>query len=137
MRQGDKSAKVSAVVPIEKFVQSERRSRQSSTSLPEKIKALYNTLKYYEDPKGFLLSSPFMKLPSKAEYPDYYQVIRQPLDLQGISRRRHQYETLEDAVSDCVLVFDNAMQFNMEGSQIYRDAKTLARVAQHWRPEPI
>ena len=137
MRQGDKSVKVSAVAPIEKFVQSERRSRQSSTSLPEKIKALYNTLKFYQDPKGFTLSSPFMKLPSRVEYPDYYQVIRQPLDLQGISRRRHQYETLEDAVSDCVLVFDNAMQFNMEGSQIYRDAKTLARVAQHWRPEAI
>ena len=123
--------------PIEKFVQPERKSRHATISLPEKIKALYNTLKYYEDPKGFLLSSPFMKLPSRAEYPDYYQVIRQPMDLQGISRKRHQYETLEDAVSDFVLVFDNAMQFNMEGSQIYRDAKTLARVAQHWRPEPI
>ena len=123
--------------PIEKFVQPERRSRHSAISLPEKIKALYNTLKYYKDAKGFLLSSPFMKLPSKAEYPDYYQVIRQPLDLQGISRKRHQYETLEDAVSDFVLVFDNAMQYNMEGSQIYRDAKTLARVAQHWRPEAI
>ena len=142
MRQpAEKSPKVSSpkvLPPIDKFVQPERRSRHSSAiSLPDKIKALYNNLKYYKDPKGFLLSPPFMKLPSKAEYPDYYQVIRQPLDLQTISRKRHQYETLEDAVSDFVLVFDNAMQYNMEGSQIYRDAKTLARVAQHWRPQTI
>ena len=87
--------------------------------------------------KGSHLALPFMQLPSRKDYPDYYKVIKNPMDLHMISRKRNKYETLEDAVEDFVLVFDNAMQYNLEGSQIFRNAKTLSRVAQHWRPEEI
>ena len=87
--------------------------------------------------QGSQLALPFMQLPSRKDYPDYYKVIKNPMDLHMISRKRSKYETLEDAVEDFVLVFDNAMQYNVEGSQIFRNAKTLSRIAQHWRPEEI
>ena len=133
----DKSSTSGPRLPIQNHVQPSRRSKHSTISLPEKIKALYNKLKYYKDAKGSQLALPFMRLPSRKDYPDYYKVIKNPMDLHMISRKRNKYETLEDAVEDFVLVFDNAMQYNVEGSQIFRNAKTLSRVAQHWRPEEI
>ena len=35
----------------------------------------------YEDQDGRILSEPFMKLPSKKELPDYYEVIKRPVDI--------------------------------------------------------
>lgn len=36
---------------------------------------------------GRLLSEPFMKLPSRRELPDYYDVIKKPLDIKKILAR--------------------------------------------------
>lgn len=34
-----------------------------------------------------MLSEPFMKLPSRRELPDYYDVIKKPLDIKKIMNR--------------------------------------------------
>ena len=109
----------------------DRRKTRKVISLPQKIKTLYETLKDYRDAKGRQLSLIFLKLPSKHEYPDYYDIIKRPIDLEKISSkiRNSQYETLEDAVADFTLVFDNAGKYNEPDSQIYKDAQTLARLA--------
>ena len=91
-------------------------------------------LKEYKDPAGRPLAFPYMKLPSKSEYPDYYEIIKQPLDLQMIFRNRRRYESLEEAISHFRLVFDNAMRYNMEESQIYLDAKVLDIATKSWQP---
>jgi len=100
-------------------------------SLQQKVKTLYETLKDYRDAKGRQLSLIFLKLPSKHEYPDYYDIIKRPIDLEKISSkiRNNTYETLEDAVADFSLVFDNASKYNEPDSQIYKDAQTLSRLA--------
>lgn len=36
---------------------------------------------------GRVLSEPFMKLPSRRELPDYYDVIKKPLDIKKIMNR--------------------------------------------------
>jgi len=110
----------------------ERRRARKVVSLPQKIKTLYETLKDYRDAKGRQLSLIFLKLPSKHEYPDYYDIIKRPIDLEKISSkiRNGQYDTLEEAVADFSLVFDNAAKYNEPDSQIYKDAQTLARLAQ-------
>ena len=99
-------------------------------SLQQKGKTLYDTLKDYRDAKGRQLSLIFLKLPSKHEYPDYYDIIKRPIDLEKISSkiRNNQYELLEDAVADFSLVFDNAAKYNEPDSQIYKDAQTLNRL---------
>lgn len=36
---------------------------------------------------GRLLSEPFMKLPPRKDYPDYYEIIKRPLDITKIVNR--------------------------------------------------
>lgn len=68
---------------------------------------MYETVSNYIDLKGRQLSVIFSKLPSKTDYPDYYEVIKQPLDLDkiGVRVKNGSYETLEDLLSDLVLMF--------------------------------
>lgn len=42
--------------------------------------------------------------------------------------KSYSYETLEDLVSDFILMFDNACKYNEPDSQIYKDALVLQRV---------
>merc|ERR1719334_3101558 len=109
----------------------DRLKKRRPGGLTQKIRALYDTLKDYRDAKGRQLSLIFIKLPSKHEYPDYYDIIKRPIDLEKISSkiRNNLYQTLEDAVADFTLVFDNAGKYNEPDSQIYKDAQTLARLA--------
>ncbi|XP_073978285.1 protein polybromo isoform X2 [Rhodnius prolixus] len=97
----------------------------------QKLRTLYVTLRDYRDPKGRQLSQIFLKLPSKVEYPDYYEVIKKPINLEQISQKlkANAYEGLEDLCSDFILMFDNACKYNEPDSQIYKDALTLQRVA--------
>jgi hypothetical protein len=68
-----------------------------------------------------------MRLPSKRQYPDYYDVIKQPIALEDIKTRLdgHKYTSLEDVRTDFELCFKNARRYNVRESQIWRDAKTL------------
>ncbi|PNF18061.1 Protein polybromo-1 [Cryptotermes secundus] len=107
------------------------KPRKNTTVLAQKLRTLYDTIRDYKDPKGRQLSLIFLKLPSKLEYPDYYEVIKRPIDLDRISQKlkSSQYEGLDDMVSDFVLMFDNACKYNEPDSQIYKDALMLQRVA--------
>lgn len=107
------------------------KPRKNTTVLSQKLRTLYDTIRDYKDPKGRQLSLIFLKLPSKLEYPDYYEVIKRPIDLERISQKlkSSQYESLDDMVSDFVLMFDNACKYNEPDSQIYKDALMLQRVA--------
>ena len=52
--------------------------------LQKKMKKLMEIVIKYQDQDGRVLSEPFMKLPSKKELPDYYEVIRRPVDINKI-----------------------------------------------------
>ena len=56
------------------------------------------------------------------EYPDYYEVIKKPIDMEKIGHKvkAGQYESLEELISDLVLMFDNACRYNEPDSQIYK-----------------
>lgn len=56
------------------------------------------------------------------EYPDYYEVIKKPIDLEKIGQKlaSSHYENLEELLSDLVLMFDNACRYNEPDSQIYK-----------------
>lgn len=88
---------------------------------------MYETIRDYHDPKGRQLSSIFMRLPSIKEYPDYYEVIKQPMHLDKIASilKTNGYENLDEIVSDLLLMFDNACKYNEPDSQIYKVCVTL------------
>lgn len=72
----------------------------------------------------------FSELPSEKEYPDYYQVIPEPIDLKEIEHRikTDKYEGEEGLVSDLELMLKNAKCYNEESSQIFADAEELDKV---------
>lgn len=103
-----------------------------------KLRLLYDTIRDYTDVKGRRLSTIFMRLPSRAEYPDYYEVIKKPIDMERIATRLlkyNQYESLDDLLADFNLLFDNACKYNEPDSQIYKDALTLQRIALQTKTE--
>lgn len=69
---------------------------------------------------GRRLCELFMVKPSKKEYPDYYKVILEPMDLRTIEHniRSDKYMTEDSMVEDMKLMFRNARHYNEEGSQV-------------------
>jgi hypothetical protein len=71
----------------------------------------------------------FMDLPSKQDYPDYYLVIKHPISFNTIRERvESEYNSIEDFISDCDQMFENAMLYNLEDSLVYQDALELQRL---------
>lgn len=92
--------------------------RKSLNTLEEKVQHLIQSVKNFTDRHGRTLSTPFLTLPLKSEYPDYYEIIRRPIDLKRIETRS--YPTIEDLIADFHQMFDNACTYNEPGSTIYR-----------------
>jgi ATP-dependent helicase STH1/SNF2 len=69
----------------------------------------------------------FVTLPDPVDYSDYYLLIKKPIAMDMISHRLHStyYTDIGDLVADFQLMFDNAMTYNQEGSQVYNDALSL------------
>ena len=79
------------------------------------------------DSDGRPRSEIFMKLPTRREYPDYYKVIPNPMDLSTVKKKLSQgrYINYESFCKDMKLIFTNAKFFNCEDSQIWHDADFL------------
>lgn len=102
---------------------------------------------------GRQLSEVFIQLPSRKELPEYYELIRKPVDFKKIkvlgatgicwdplgstlwapphpfSRfqeriRNHKYRSLNDLEKDVMLLCQNAQTFNLEGSLV-RQTRTV------------
>lgn len=64
------------------------------------------------------------------EYPDYYDIIKNPIDLERIEQklRKQNYESVDDMAADFMLMFENACKYNEPDSQIYKDALCLQQL---------
>lgn len=93
---------------------------------------------------GRQLSEVFIQLPSRKELPEYYELIRKPVDFKKIKVpgsfgihwnpppgplphpfscsqeriRNHKYRSLNDLEKDVMLLCQNAQTFNLEGSLV-------------------
>ena len=61
-----------------------RKKKGSFKKMQKKMKKLMEIVIRYKDEDGRVLSEPFMKLPTRKELPDYYEVIRRPVDISKI-----------------------------------------------------
>lgn len=68
-----------------------------------------------------------MRKVSKRDYPDYYELIKQPIALEDIKKKldHHEYPSLQTVRNDFELLFANAKQYNQTESAIFQDAKEL------------
>ncbi|KAF9179331.1 hypothetical protein BGZ51_006999 [Haplosporangium sp. Z 767] len=69
----------------------------------------------------------FLHLPSKKEYPEYYQIILRPIAMDIIKKRMRSvhYKTPAQFRDDFHQMFQNARTFNLEGSWVYVDSERL------------
>ncbi|KDE03248.1 hypothetical protein MVLG_06242 [Microbotryum lychnidis-dioicae p1A1 Lamole] len=72
----------------------------------------------------------FMRLPSRTDYPDYYEIIKKPIDLTTIKDRleKLEYRSVLEIKDDFNQLFVNAKRYNAPGSSIFLDARALHRV---------
>ncbi|EPB66290.1 Bromodomain protein, partial [Ancylostoma ceylanicum] len=91
---------------------------------------LYSMVRDATDTDGRKLAGAFIKLPTKEEYPDYYEVIKKPMDLQRIQQRLQArgYARWVDIIADMSLMLENACKYNEPESAIYKDAVALQRL---------
>lgn len=86
-----------------------------------RMKALYSAVtEAREMGTGRRLCELFMIKPSKKDYPDYYKIILEPVDLRIIDHniRSEKYMTEDALLEDMKLMFRNARHYNEEGSQV-------------------
>ncbi|ORX88041.1 hypothetical protein K493DRAFT_411109 [Basidiobolus meristosporus CBS 931.73] len=100
-------------------------------TLLKRCKTVYHDIKKYKDESGRHVSKLFHHLPSREDYPDYYDTISEPIALDMIKEKidQKEYNSLDEFKSDMDLMFDNAKQYNTKGSQVYKDAVTLQKMA--------
>ncbi|XP_076845377.1 protein polybromo-1 isoform X1 [Brachyhypopomus gauderio] len=100
------------------------------TPLQQKLSELYEAVKNYTDKRGRRLSTIFLRLPSRAELPDYYVAIKRPIDMERVKSHMlaNKYQDVDALVEDLVLMFNNACTYNEPESLIYKDALVLHRV---------
>jgi histone acetyltransferase len=74
-------------------------------------------------------SWPFWQPVSKDDVNDYYEVIKESMDLSTMEARleAEQYMTPEDFITDAQLIFDNCRQFNGENSLYVKCANKLEK----------
>ncbi|XP_018592181.1 probable global transcription activator SNF2L2 isoform X1 [Scleropages formosus] len=98
--------------------------------LTKQMNAIVETVINYKDGSGRKLSEVFVRLPSRKELPEYYELIRKPVDFRKIKERvrNHKYRSVEDLEEDVMLLCHNAQTFNLEGSQVYEDSIVLQSV---------
>ncbi|XP_030370298.1 protein polybromo-1 [Scaptodrosophila lebanonensis] len=115
--------------PIQKYTKLGRRPKTALIS--DRLWQFYETLREYQEPKGKRqLSLIFTKLPSKNEYPDYYDIIKEPIDMERIAQKLKQnsYESVDELAADFLLMLENACKYNEPDSQIYKDALVLQQM---------
>merc|ERR1712241_685164 len=83
-----------------------------------------------KDEDSRVLSEPFMKLPTRKELPDYYEVIRKPVDITKILTKIEdgKYEDMDVMEKDFMLLCQNTQKYNEDGSLIHEDSIVLQSV---------
>ncbi|PJF18487.1 Bromo domain-containing protein [Paramicrosporidium saccamoebae] len=97
------------------------RSRARSTSNPE-LAFCNNVLKELTKKAHLAIAWPFLEPvdPAKLGIPDYYDVIKQPMDLSTVRRKLEagQYTTAEQFEGDVRLIFSNCYSYNAPDSDV-------------------
>ncbi|PBP18739.1 RSC complex subunit (RSC1) [Diplocarpon rosae] len=101
------------------------------TPMEARINSILKGLRKYKNPDGDLKILPFERLPDKSQLPDYYQEIKNPIAMDLIKKKakRKKYHSVEQALKDLDLMFENAKLYNVEDSEVYQFAVDLQKEA--------
>ncbi|KAH7328441.1 SNF2 family N-terminal domain-containing protein [Stachybotrys elegans] len=117
-----------------------RLSPPQRETLQKSLRSLYDALMNLEvddiepptdddesDAGKRLIIGPFVKLPPKRDYADYYVIIQTPICMNNIQTRikKEEYNSLSDMRKDFELMIRNCQTYNEDGSILVKDAKTM------------
>lgn len=107
-----------------------KRKRPADPKVKKQMHRVMLAVIQYTDAEGRTLSDPFMKLPSRQKLPDYYEIIKKPVDIKKIIQRIEdgRYSDFTDLEKDFVQLCQNAQIYNEEASLIYEDSINLQSV---------
>ncbi|KAJ7037457.1 SNF2-family ATP dependent chromatin remodeling factor snf21 [Mycena alexandri] len=90
----------------------------------------YRAVVACEDTDGRKRCELFRELPDRHDYPDYFQLITQPIALSHLRKRGqgNYYKDMQQYRNDWTLMFNNARTYNQEGSWVYIDAVEMEKV---------
>ena len=74
---------------------------------------------------------PFIALPDKWDYPDYYQIIKNPICMEQIKKKinKKEYQSLKQFMQDIRLLCNNCRTYNEDTSLLYQDANMIEQTA--------
>jgi ATP-dependent helicase STH1/SNF2 len=115
----------------------ETLSPEERSTLQRIVNAVYEALNDLEeesaDPdienRGII--DPFIELPPREYYPDYYQIIKNPICMNQIKRKinRKEYQSLRQFRNDIGLLCNNCRTYNEDTSLLYQDANLIEQTA--------
>uniref|UniRef100_W5MX36 Protein polybromo-1 n=1 Tax=Lepisosteus oculatus TaxID=7918 RepID=W5MX36_LEPOC len=134
--ESDEDALLAGAVRYDE-VESEAESINSCMNINNPIFQLYEAVRGGRNSQGQLIAEPFLQLPSKKEYPDYFHQIKQPISLHQIRNkmRNNEYESVDQIDADLNLMFENAKRYNLPNSAIYKRVMKLQQILQLKRKE--
>ncbi|KAG8147735.1 hypothetical protein E2320_014136 [Naja naja] len=93
--------------------------------LKEILEQLLEAVVVATNPSGHLI-----KASSKVQYPDYYAIIKEPIDLKTIAQRiqNGSYKSIHAMTKDIDLLVKNAKTYNEPGSQVFKDANAIKKI---------
>lgn len=94
-------------------------------------------LKKSQDKNGRNVAIHFIDLPSRDEYPDYYQQTAMPLSLNMVELRlqKYEYENMEQLEADLKRMVQNAKDYNHNKSPIFEDAERIRKALSNYMPK--
>ncbi|KAL1303346.1 hypothetical protein AAFC00_006745 [Neodothiora populina] len=101
------------------------------TPTEARINAILKGLRKPRNQAGQMMINSFERLPDKAVMPEYFNEIKNPMAFDVLKRKmkRKKYQHLEQFIKDVHLMFENAKEYNLDDSQIYKDAVHLQEEA--------
>jgi ATP-dependent helicase STH1/SNF2 len=112
-------------------------SPDSRASLQKVVNLVYEALNDLEeesvDPdipnRGII--DPFIELPDKWDYPDYYQLIKNPICMNQIKKKinKKEYQSVKQFRQDLGLLCNNCRLYNEDSSLLYADANLIEQTA--------
>lgn len=90
------------------------------------LNSVYEHLMDLEE-EGRPLIDPFIDLPNKYHYADYYEIIKNPICMKNIERRinRKEYQSLKQFRQDIGQLCNNCRTYNEDASILYQDANKI------------
>ncbi|KAF2169729.1 hypothetical protein M409DRAFT_64761 [Zasmidium cellare ATCC 36951] len=138
-RSGTSIAKREAAEDQEGGKRSRGRPPKLLTPMEARIQAILKGIRKPRNNRSTLMIKHFDRLPDKAQMPEYYVEIKNPMAYDQLKRKvkRKKYKMLDEFMADVNLMFNNAKQYNTDDSQIYKDAVTLQTEASRLYDEEI